>query len=120
MDFIRSHFGMLIWKKSEPKVFNGSEFHFFLSDFLQNPYFSVQNFFLFITRKIAYWYWNWKSVQKSMNEHWLRFLDQCFQGNLSLEKKELLGIPWKNFIFNLTLYLGIGYYLLIIESWFAK
>ena len=27
MDFVRSHLGMLIWKKSEPKVFNWSEFH---------------------------------------------------------------------------------------------
>ena len=28
MDFVKSHLA-LIWKKSEPKVFNWSEFHFF-------------------------------------------------------------------------------------------
>ena len=82
-----------IWKKSEDKSVQLVRVAFFRSDFLQNPYFSVQNFFLFITRKIAYWNWNWKSVQKSMNEHWLRFLDQCFQGNLSLEKK---GTAWNS------------------------
>ena len=32
---------LMIWKKRRTKVFNWSEVHFYQSNFLQNPYFSI-------------------------------------------------------------------------------